>query len=93
MIFKKNRLELLVRLGYLKSSPIDGIIRKEVAKEMRNVTQSIRFVKMNCVVVCLKSFPKRPVPYTIELAETFVDEAIEKRIRTLLGTTPNNHVD
>ena len=46
-------------------------------KETRNVTQSIRLVKIDCVVICLKSLVKRLVSYAIELAEMFADEAIE----------------
>jgi hypothetical protein len=40
---------VLVRLGCLQSTPRDCIIRKKVAKEPRDVTQTIRFV------TCLKA--------------------------------------
>ena len=53
---------------------------KEVAKETRNVTQTIYFVTMNCVVICLESVLKRLVPYALELAETFADEPIKSGI-------------
>ena len=96
MTLTKIGLELVVSssliFDHLKNSR-HGVIRKELAKETRSVTQSIRFVMMNCVVVCLKSFLKRLVPYAIEIAEMPVDEATESRIRTLLGTTPDNHID
>jgi len=64
-----------------------------VAKEPRDVTQTIRFVTMNCVVIRLKSSLEALIPNAVELAETFTDETIERRVRTLLGTTLDNHVD
>jgi len=42
---------------------------------------------MDCVVICLESFLKRLVPYALELAEPFADDAIGSRVRTLLGKT------
>jgi len=35
---------------------------------------------MNYVVICLESFLKRLVPYAVELADPFADEAIESRV-------------
>jgi len=69
----------LVHFDHLKNSPRDGIIR-QVVKETRFVTQTIRFMSMNWVVICLKSFLKGLAPCAVELAEMFADEATESRI-------------
>lgn len=57
--------------------PGDGVGREEVSEEFGDVSQAIRFVPMDCVIVCLEGLLQALCPYTIQLAEPFANETVE----------------
>lgn len=62
-----------------------------MAEELRNDTQSVGLVAMDCVVILGKhAFEKLP-PESVELAKTFTDQAKELVVRTFLTATLDDH--
>jgi hypothetical protein len=64
-----------------------------MSEEPSNVAKSVSFVAMDSCVVCCKCLFETFCPHAIEFAETFADEAVECRVRPLLRTTLDDHVD
>ena len=84
---------VFVHVDTLKACPIDCVRREKMPKEPCNVSKAIGFVAVNSVVVGVESLFKGVGPDAIKSAKALSDQAIERRIRALLGTTLDNHVD
>jgi hypothetical protein len=64
--------------------PSNGISSKKMAKELRNNSQLVGLVTMDCFVVFNKAILEKLLPETIELTESFPDVSVEFIERLLL---------
>lgn len=84
---------VLVHFDGTEVGPRYRVISKHVSKETRDVTEPVRLISMNGVVIAAEGLFDRLHPNTIEPTKPFPDEAVKCRVRTLLRTTLDNHVD
>lgn len=63
-----------------------------MAEETGNVTEAVAFVSVNSAIIVPKRLFEAVIPDPIQLAKSFADETIERRIGSLLRTTLDNHV-
>lgn len=64
--------------------PPNSICAQHMAKEASNVTQPIRFVAMNSLVVLGECGLEEITPETVELRKSLSDQTIELRVCALL---------
>lgn len=76
----------------MKDRPGYSIRGEEMSEESSDITQFVGFVPMDGVVVFRKRLLEVVTPNPTDLAESFTDETVELRVRTLLRTTFNDHV-
>lgn len=62
-----------------------------MAKKSSNITKSVCFIPMNCVVVCCKGLLKKLGPKAIDFCESFSNQAIEFTVGTFLRAALNHH--
>ena len=72
--------------------PGDSVGRKEVTEEPRDIPETICLVAMDGLVVLAECLLKAVKPDAVQPAEAFANEAVERRVRTLLRATLDNHV-
>lgn len=68
---------LLIQMNDRHDVPSNGIGANEMAKEARNVSQSVCFVSMDSVIIFGEGILEKLGPKTIDLGKPLPDEAIE----------------
>lgn len=75
----------------VQDMPTNSIAGDQMAEELRNDTQSVGLVAMDCVVIFSEHAFEKLLPESVELAKTFTDQAEELVVRTFLTATLDDH--
>lgn len=71
--------------------PANRVIANHMAEEAGNIAESVCLVAMDGVVVLGKCSFEEIGPEPVDLCEALSDQAVELRIRALLGATLDDH--
>lgn len=82
---------LLIHVDDRHDMPANRVGADHVAEEASNVAESVCLVAVDCVVVLGECSFEEVRPEAIDLSKSFTDQAVELRIRALLGATFDDH--
>ena len=71
--------------------PANRVRREQVAEELRDYSQTVRFVAVNGVVVFGEHCFEEVLPQPVELAEPLADQAKEFIVCALLAAALDDH--
>lgn len=82
---------LLVQMDNGENVPPDSIGAQHMAEEASNVTQAVRLVAMNGIVILGERGLEEITPETVELCKPLSDQTIELRVGAFLRTALDDH--
>lgn len=71
--------------------PTNRIAGEQVAEELRNNTQAVRLIAMDCVVVLHERLLEQVPPKPVQLREPLTNKTVELVVCALLRCALNNH--
>ena len=86
-----RRRVLFSQFDAFHDAPRDRIGGEKVSEEASDIPETVCFVAVDSQVVVCESTLKAFVPNAVQLAETLANEAVERRVRSLLRATLDDH--